>query len=97
MNQKKKLMMVMGASVRYSDNRNEVKTKYGLMEGGKYLIPTLFGTNLMIITNIDYDKGVATAENESVQALLSYGKDFRSCWTSSTALNKEAVIRVIVK
>jgi hypothetical protein len=80
-----------GGAVLYSDSRDEVRLKYGLVLGSKYLVPTLAGRLLMTITKVDYDNGVAIAEAPGCSTVLEHGQDVRACWTSDTLIKNPLV------
>jgi hypothetical protein len=96
MNQKTGAVLVRGGAVYYSDRRAVVTSKYGLLRGSKYLVPTIFGSSLLTITKVDYSEGRAEAESGSLRAILNHGEDSRGCWTSELSMNKDAVVRVQV-
>ncbi len=92
-NQKKEKIhpiAVWGTAVLYSDRKHQIKSLHGIITGSKCLVPTMFGERLMTVTEVDYDKKTASAEDKDVKALLEHSRDFRKCWTSATAVNKHA-------
>jgi hypothetical protein len=84
-----------GGAVLYSDNSHTVTQKLALIKGGKYRVPTLVGYRLLTVTEVDYDKGIAKAENDSVVAWLQHNSVTRT-WTSQVAGNKNALVKITV-
>ena len=79
----------------YSDHSNAVEQKFALTKGGKYHVPTLVGYRLLTIVEVDYDKGIAKAEDDSVVAWLQHSETTRT-WTSQVAGNKNALVKITV-
>lgn len=86
---------VRGSSVLYSDNKGEVKPKLSLVKDSKYLIPSLNGNRVMTITEVDYDRGMAKAEDDNMIAWLEYAADFRGIWTAMLTGDKRSRAKVI--
>lgn len=84
-----------GGAVMYSDNVNAVAQKLALTKGGKYRVPTLVGYRLLTVTEVDYDRGIAKAEDDSVVAWLQHNSLTRT-WTSQVAGNKNALVKITV-